>query len=33
VDLHHIGPIVVAAYIDQHLGSKSTVKQHPALSG
>ena len=30
VDLHHINPIVVAAYIEQHPGSKPTVKQHLA---
>ena len=30
VDLHHIDPIVVAAYIEQHPGSKPTVKQHLA---
>jgi site-specific recombinase XerD len=30
VDLHHIDPIVVAAYIEQHPGAKPTVKQHLA---
>ena len=30
VDLHHINPIVVAAYIEQHPASKPTVKQHLA---
>jgi site-specific recombinase XerD len=30
VDLGHIDPIVVAAYIEQHAGSKPTVKQHLA---
>jgi integrase/recombinase XerD len=30
VDLHHIEPLHVAAYIERHPGSKPTVKQHLA---
>jgi integrase/recombinase XerD len=30
VDLHHIEPVHVAAYIERHPGSKPTVKQHLA---
>jgi site-specific recombinase XerD len=30
IDLHQVEPVTVAAYIEQHTGSKPTVKQHLA---